>query len=700
MESKALEVTREIGEVAERLHLLTAAQVQAALAARAAKPLDDEHDPGLVFVEEGLLSRAQLDYVETVRRFKSVRIAEKRFGDLAVARGWATWEQINAAMEVQKILFMKEHKEVMIGEMLVRQHVLTAEQRDILLKVQHRARQEASVARAATPAPAPAPAGLSGDTSQAVPASAGQPAAEAVSTVPRKPAPAGSYAISISPDHLTAYVTLTEGASRPSADDLRQALRLAHVDYGIDEDALQQACTPAASAGQPLPVARGLAPQPGQDASIEYLFELHPLKAGREIDDAIDFRDRGDIPQVEAGTVLARKQPAVDGIPGRDVHGRILKVTKVKDARLQAGNGTQLAPDRLAVIAQVAGNPVLTASGVIAVHPEYRIDGDLGYNTGHVDFAGRVIVNGTVQQGFRVKCGELVAKEIEGGEVEASGDVVVAGGVIGARIRADGVVKAKYLHTTHVEALGDVLVQREVVESTVETSGVFHGEACTLLASTISAKGGVVVQEIGSPSSPPCHITVGVDERVQHQIAQHEATIADQEQALAEMAEEMTARSREREELEPRIGALAQVQDKTLVRKRELEKAAGAGDGQAQHLLEMLSEQAASTEQELNALFAAQDAADAALAELQERQNAVQGDLTNLRTEIVRLRDWMNETAGKAELKVQKTTYQGTVIRAPHSEIRLTEDKKLLWLEEREVTSEQGDTSWQLVPRG
>ncbi len=699
MDNTALELTREIGAVAERLHLLTARQVQAALEARAIKPLDDAHDPGLVFVEEGLLSRAQLDYVETVRRFKSLRITEKRFGDLAIARGWASGEQVNAAMEVQKILFMKERKEVMIGEMLVRQHVITADQRDILIKVQHRARQEAAAIAPAVPAAAE-PHAAADATVAVVAAPEPEPEATPSPAAVHKPATPGSYSISVSPDHLTAFVTLAEGAQRPGVDDLRQALHLAHVEYGIDEGALQQACDPAAPAATPLPLAHGLAPQPGQHAWIEYLFELHPLKAGREIDDFIDFKDRGDIPQVAVGAVLARKQPALDGVPGRDVHGRVLKVGKVKDARLQAGNGTQLTTDRLVVTAQVAGHPVLTASGVIAVHPEYRIEGDLGYSTGHVDFAGRVIVSGTVQHGFRVKCGELVAKEIEGGEVEASGDVVIAGGVIGARIHADGAVKAKYFHTSHVEALGDVLVQREVVESTIETSGVFHGEACTLLASTVSAKGGVVVQEIGSPSSPPCHITVGVDERVRHQLARHEAVISENEQTLATVAEEVEARRREREELEPRIGTLAQVQDRTLVRKRELEQAAAAGDGQARHLLEMLGEQAASTEQELNTLFAAQDAVDAALTELQARQSAAQAQIATLQGEIAQLHEWMNETAGKAELKVQKITHQGTVIRAPHSEMRLVEDKKLLWLEEREVTSEQGDTRWQLVPRG
>lgn len=701
MENMALATTREIGEVAERLHLLTAAQVQAALAARAAKPLDDEHDPGLVFVEEGLLTRALLDYVETVRRFKLVRIAEKRFGDLAIARGWATWEQVNAAMEVQKILFMNEHKEVLIGEMLVRRHVITAEQRDILLRVQHRARQEAAAAVPSPPSPPPAASPAVPEapvTASRVMEGAPAEANAETASAPGEAVAAASWSISLAADSLTAYITLADTPQRPTLDDLHQALHHAHIEYGLDEAALQQACEPAASTGVPLPVARGLPPQPGQDASIDYLFELHPLKAGREVDDAIDFKDRGDIPQVEMGAVLARKQAAVDGVPGRDVHGRVLKVAKVKDVRLQAGNGVQLAPDQLTATAQVAGHPVLSASGVIAVHPEYRIEGDLGYNTGHVDFAGRVIVNGTVQQGFRVRCGELLAKEIEGGEIEASGDVIIAGGVIGAHIRADGVVKGKYFHTSHVEALGDVLVQREIVESTIETSGALHGATCTLLAATISAKGGAVVQEIGSASSPPCHITVGVDERVLHQVEHDEAMIAERERALEEMRGEQERLRQQHAALEQRIGTLAQVQDKTLVRQRELEQA--VHDGQAQQLLEMLGQQAASTEHELNGLFAEQDATETALAALQGQQGAAEEEIAALRSEIARLREWMSETRGKAELKVQKTACQGTVIRAAHSEVRLAEDKKLLWLEEREVTNEQGDTAWRLLPKG
>ncbi len=725
----ALELDREIGEIAIRLGLLDAAQVKQALEARRTKPLDDEHDPGLVFVEEGLLTRAQLDHAETVRRFKSVRVAEKKFGELVVTRGWGSPEQVKAAMEVQKMLLLKENKEVTIGEMLVHQRTITAEQRDIILTVQHRAKQElqaqaAAVTEApapkapkaapaapkvpvaekavetpAAPAPAPAPAPASASVQAAGP----EPDAAGAQEVPitgRGTRPSAGFSVSTAPDHLAAFVTLLDAANRPDVEKLQVALRAANVVFGLDETALQQACEPDAPLNEALQIAAGEPAQPSRDAVIEYLFDLHPLKAGREgEDDSIDFRDRGDIPQVNEGDVLARKTPPFEGVPGKDVHGRAIKVRKPKDLRMNAGNGTQVGADGVTIVAAAAGHPAVTPSGVVSVYPEYRIDGDLGYNTGHVDFAGRVIVSGLVQQGFRVRCGELMAREIEGAEVDASGDVLIGGGVIGARIRSGGSVKAKYFHTSHVDALGDVLAQTEVVESDIETSGAFHGERCTVLASSISARKGVFAGEIGSPSSPPSHIVVGVDERVQHQVEQYEAEIAGLEQALAADAAQRTALEEQRDALEPRIAALAQVQDKALVRQRELERSLKAGDARAAQQLELLAEQTRSSEKEIEALFDEQDKAIAALDELERRKVQLQADMVARRADILQLREWSEGNGGVAELKVQKRTHQGTVVRGSRAEVTLNEDKNLLWLEEREVTSEQGETAWRLVPK-
>lgn len=699
------DLDRMIGEVAIRLRILTPGQVEQALAARSTAALDDAHDPGLVFVQQGMLSRAQLDYIETVRRFRTERIADKKFGELAVARGWTTSPQVFAAMEVQKLLFMRERKQVQIGEMLVRQHAITAEQRDILLSVQQRARQEmaaqaeppavAGAAPAVTPAAA-TPVAAAADES--APSAVG--AAEAVQGASsERHAPRG-FKVTLSSDHMAAFVTLPAGGTRPDEEALRAALHESGVSFGVDEEALAQLCAADAPVEQAIQVARGEPPEPSRDAALEYLFETAPLKAGHETsDETIDFKDRGDIPQVKAEDVLARKTPAVEGRPGMDVYGHTLKPRKPKDRRLAAGSGTQLGDDKLTLLAAVAGHPVLSPSGAVSVFPEYRIEGDLGYATGHVDFNGRVIVSGLVQPGFKVRCGELMAAEVEGAEIEATGDVVIRGGVIGTRIRTEGSVRAKYFHTSRIDALGDVMAQSELFDSEVESSGAFHGDHCKLLGSRVSAKGGVTAEEIGSDSSAPCTIIVGIDERVQHQIEQLDEASVEAEATLAAAEEELAALGRRRDETDGRIGAMAQVQDKAQVRQRELTEAVDGGDTRVAAQLELVSEQVQSAEADLNVLFAEQEALNAAQEGLRQQQIEQRAQVADNRATIAELREWTQENPGKAELKVAKNTYQGTFIRAPHDEMRLNEDKQRLWIAEQEVTDEHGQSSWRFVHR-
>lgn len=699
--SEALELAREIGEVAVRLHVLTPEQVAQALAAHREKSLDDAHDPGLVFVAEGLLTRGQLEYLETVRRFKAERIADKKFGELAVGRGWTTEPQVRAAMEVQKLLFMREHKQVQIGDMMVRQHAITAAQRDILLAVQQRARQEQ---KRQVAAPAPTTAAPVATVATVAPVAPEEPAvaaaapADAVQPAARERNVPKGFKVTLSADHMAAFVTLQSDAERPTDEMLRAALHASSVVRGVDEAALQRLCGEDAPTDEPVLVAQGEPSEPGQDATVEYLFEIHPLKAGRETsEDTMDFKDRGDIPQVNVGDVLARKTPVVEGRPGKDVHGRTLKVRKPKDRRLAVGGGTQLGPDNLTVVAAAAGHPALTPSGVISVFPEYRIDGDLGYATGHVNFNGRVIVSGLVQPGFHVKCGELIANEVEDADIEASGDVVIKGGVIGARIRTDGSVRARYFHTSHIDALGDVIVQSELFDSEVETSGTFHGDHCKLLGSRVSAKNGVIAEEVGSNSSQPCTIVVGVDERVAHKIEQLEASIAAAETALSAADDEMATLNHRRDALDGRIGAMAQVQDKAQIQQRALEAKAGSGDTRAAAQLQLVEEQIKSAEKDLDALFAEQDEVNNTIDELARQQVEQRALVAENRAEISGLHEWTQESASKAELKVAKTTYQGTLVRAPHGEMRLNEDKKRLWIIEQEVTDERGQTSWRFV---
>lgn len=738
--AKPRDLDREVGEVAIRLHTLTPQQVEQALAARAA-PTADGREPGAIFVEQGLLTRSQLDYLETVRRFKNERIADAKFGDLAIARGWATPEQVNAAMEVQRILFVKEHKQVLIGEMLVRQKAITGEQRDIILTLQHRARAEQQrpkpaaaglppagpVASAAAPTAAidePPPEPAAATPPPAAPAEpetmvtasaltapeAAAPAVAAVSepkAVPPSPAPepattkarggktAAGFKVTISADRLAAHLTVEGDAPATDTAALQQLLTDYGVTFGVDEAALQRIAAGNLAAGETIRVAEGQPPTPGRDAAIEYLFELHPLSAGREAEDAtIDFRDRGDLPEVAVGTVLARRQPPEEGAPGYDVGGRPIQPRKPRNRPLRAGNGVALDTDGLTATAQSAGRPALSPSGVISVFPEHRIDGDVDFSTGHVTFSGRVVVTGRVNPGFRVRCGALVAGEVDGAEVVADGDITVSGGVIGSRIEAGGAVAAKYFHTSRVQATGDVAARAEGFESVIETSGAFIGPRCTLLATQVSARQGITALEVGSPSSPPCRLAVGVDDSVEHRIEGLEAEIAKLEAATATLVGEQSELTATKEKVEGQIAALAQVEDQARVRLRESEPAAEAGDGHAKDLVALLQEQIASTDRELAELFERQDAATAALDQHVVQQAAGEAAIMGHRAEIAELREWSEEEPPKAELKVQQKAYQGTVIRGPHTELQLKEDKSRLWLVEREVTDADGNTEW------
>jgi len=76
---------------------------------------------------------------------------------------------------------------------------------------------------------------------------------------------------------------------------------------------------------------------------------------------------------------------------------------------------------------------------------EHHIKSDVGYETGHVNFDGNIIVDGTIQNGFSVTGVDLKAKEIHGGNVILSGDLEISGGILDADVTIDGTIKASYI---------------------------------------------------------------------------------------------------------------------------------------------------------------------------------------------------------------------------------------------------------------
>ena len=626
-----------LGHTAVAMGLLNAQQVQEVLGH------DDAAAAGAVFVTRGLLTQAQVDLVVAAWHFQQARAAERRFGRQVVEHGWASAEQVARLLQLQAKAFSQSHKLVPLADLLQHQGLLTPEQREALEKEEQ-----------------PAPAARDG------------------------------FSIVISTDRLHASITPGDGP-RPTVEAVELALRREGITFGIDQNAIAALCSGGTPAGRPVVVAAGIPAKPGRDAVLEYLFDTQPLAAGRQKDDGtIDFRDRGALPQVSAGTPLARKTPPVKGEPGRDIFGRVLGARKPQDRRFLVGNGAALASDQLTVVATTDGSPSLSATGRIAVFSEYRVEGDVDFHTGHVEFHGHVIVTGTIRNGFRVTCGQLTAGEAEGATITAQGDVLVHGGIINSHVRSEGAVTAKYLHNARVEALGDVHIVREVVDSRLTCSGAFRGEQCTVLNARVSAKQGIFARTIGSEASSPCHLVFGIDEGVHNELEALDAERSGRREAAEAAAARLVANAQKREQLEHAIGALAQQQDEAMVRSRALQQRGGGGLDEVQAAIKALSGQ-------LDALFAEQEqlAGDSLAAQTEEAD--AQAAIARLDGEIEALREWSEAHPGRAELKVDGTLHAGTLLEAPHVATRTSGERKRVWLCAREVTTDEV-SEWRLMP--
>ena len=167
--------------------------------------------------------------------------------------------------------------------------------------------------------------------------------------------------------------------------------------------------------------------QPGRPPKIKYHFETDPLKACT-IDECgrIDFKNRGTIPQVEAGDIIAEIIPPVEGVAGKDIYGNPIPPPRYDAVMVSSGTGVQRSEnDPLKFVAQKKGRPEVLDNGMLRISNVLSIPGDIGLKTGHVEFDGHIEVADSVQEGYRVKGKSLTADEILHADVSVEGDIIV-----------------------------------------------------------------------------------------------------------------------------------------------------------------------------------------------------------------------------------------------------------------------------------
>jgi hypothetical protein len=320
-------------------------------------------------------------------------------------------------------------------------------------------------------------------------------------------------ALRIASDGMSALLTVPP-RQRLALEDLRALLLREHVTQGLEPGALL-AATQQSESERTLVVARGCAPQHGVDGRVDLLISEPTSVYG---EGTIDLHELHHFREVVSGTPLARILPPGTGVPGYDVHGKVLsaKPGRVADFGSMLGPGCAV-DEHDALLARAANGGIyqrFTRGGrtYLQVTAEVTVPGDVDMTIGNISSQYPVVVQGDVHATFALKSQQsiTVRGSIEDARVSSRGDLVVQGGILqgASRVKAHGDVHARHIASREVKARNvhaDFAIHFARILATGRVS------AKEIIGGEVLAAGGVTCDTLGDPDGRPTLVQVGVD---------------------------------------------------------------------------------------------------------------------------------------------------------------------------------------------
>ena len=696
------------GQLALRFKYITEGQLRQALSFQK-QEIQGGRDIqlGAVLFMNGMIDQEQLDFLLSLELMKKTRALDHVFAQFAVAQGYTEQSHIDEAFQEQKTLFSQTKCVRSIADILISRGVLSKDTTQEIRSKLNRTKDEPSqksgtlskkedVPKQKEEPPTPAEAEIENLLQP-------EPAPEPASKIPE-------FQITISNDKLEAYLC-------PKCDDaagpvplkiIRELIEKKEIKYGLlGEHEIETYLRSRTIPKEPWKIAQGKASLPGMDEEVEYFFDTDPLKIGTVKEGgSIDFKDRGATPQVKSGAVLMKKKPAIPGVPGIDVYGKQIPSPKPKTINLRSGKGTEKSEDGKKVLAKIDGRPTLDADGVVHVFPEISIPGDIGLETGHVEFDGHIDVKGSVLDGFHVKGGGLVTKEVLKTDIDITGDIVVLGGVIGANIKVGGNLKALFIRASTIQAAGDIVVEKEILDSHIETSGACYVVRGKILSSRISAKNGMEALQIGSDLSKPCELILGVDERIKRQIELLTKKMAAKKEELEKETVPLEKLEHEADGLNSQILRMAQEQENVRRNQSSLDELKQrlqnqedtANLAKAEGVAAKLQQKLDSIQEFVDKKMESQNQISAAIDEIKERIGGYEKEIEELKDQIDDLTQASESQRTHPAIKVPGVFFAGTVVKGNNSKIKTNKDQQHVIIREIQVTDPEEETvTWQMT---
>lgn len=349
--------------------------------------------------------------------------------------------------------------------------------------------------------------------------------------------------VEITDDELKAYLTILyppEGGKVITIKNILEELAKQKVVYGVQEEKLAQVLK-REEFNKVFVVAEGLPPKNGEDAKITFKFKKEKEYNLEEVGGRVNFKEMSPINIVKEDEIIAVKTPPTAGKPGITVTGKLIPAQPGKDIPFPKGKNIEVSPDGLELRATTSGLIVFDKDR-INIEPVYKIDGDVDYSTGNIDFPGTVIINGDVLGGFKVKAaGDVIVNGcVENAHIEAKGDIRIGSGVLGkneAYLFALGSISAKYIEHSTIDAHRDVVVSESIIHSYVNAKHkvLVNGRLGVILGGRIRAGLEIQAKVVGSWTEVPTELEVGVDPQSREEIHQLADEIAKDKKKFQEL---------------------------------------------------------------------------------------------------------------------------------------------------------------------
>jgi uncharacterized protein (DUF342 family)/YesN/AraC family two-component response regulator len=438
-----------------------------------------------ILIQNDYIRRQDLSRIFSKLSMIETRLLDREFAKMLLDREIVLRKDVDRAFKKQLNNFEDSGASILLGDILVESEILEPQIRDEIIDAQDRTAKKKN----------------------------------AIDISSQFSSEFGAFVdLHISEDSVQAWIRIPkEVHGTTDVEPVKQLIKKRGIKYGIVDDIeIRNFLKNCTDPHEKFIVAQGIAPSVGKPAYIEYHFDTQPDSAGVVNDDgSIDFMARGDSPFVKKGQLLAEKKPMKQPKSGVDVFGEALLVGEVDDIPLEGGEGVEFSEDGLQLTAIMTGQPVMDIKGVISVLESFTVNGDVDFKTGNINFKGNVVVKGSVKEGFLVECDELIANEINGGIIKIRGDLKVSNGVVNADIQTQGSVQAKFLQKTKLYGYGNMMITREIMESYIAISGGLNNDTGRITASTIAARKGMSVKQIGTEKSEISTIKTGANDHVQ-----------------------------------------------------------------------------------------------------------------------------------------------------------------------------------------